>query len=441
MSGVARFARLNSRAPKQLIDLGSRSFSTCQLLAQRKLGADRTQSTAFTKKDVATKKLRSGTATSVNAANLNPLYYADKPNPQVDILDTTTAKEWNVEKFLQIDERVLQSIGKDHYPGYLAGDFKLFGKAALLYRQITQRLVDQLSKYAGEGAPKKATVIDGPNGSGKSAELLKLVSFAAASNYIVIYAYSTIRWVNSSRPYAPSTADDSFLQHEAVLDLLRTTLSLSQDALAQVSLGKSTTVGKKTFDAEKTLADLVEFGVQTPALAHDVLDQLLSVASAQTKVPVVIALDEVNALWCNTAYRDQEDAILPANRLRLVRSLLPFFEGAKTLAKGWAVGATSYLETKYMPKDLKARLNPPRAIPIANKDVASDPNLAKPATEVPFDVVKLDRLSASEAKGILDFYYSVNVVQAPVTEALVAKKWIFANGNPRQIFASITSHF
>ncbi|KAI8323808.1 hypothetical protein GQ54DRAFT_257623, partial [Martensiomyces pterosporus] len=326
-------------------------------------------------------------------------------------------------------------------PGYLATDFKLFGKPALLYRELTQKLVDQLSKFATEGAPGKATVIDGLCGSGKSAELLKLASFAAASGHIVIYGYSTIQWVNSSRPYAPSSADDSFLQHETVMNLLRTVLSLSQEALAQVPLGKDVVLGKKTLGAEKTLADLVDFGIQTPALAHDALDQLLAVAGSQTKVPVLIALDEVNTLWCNTAYRDQENEVLPASRLRLVRSFLPYFEGSKKLAKGWAVGALSYLETKYMPKDLKARLNPPKQIPIANSDVASDPNLAKPPTRVPFDVVKVDRMTARETKGLLDFYHSVNVVQSPVTEALVAKKWIFANGNPRQVFGSITSYF
>ncbi|KAJ2629205.1 hypothetical protein GGF44_004317, partial [Coemansia sp. RSA 1694] len=193
--------------------------------------------------------------------------------------------------------------------------------------------------------------------------------------------------------------------------------------------------------AEKTLADLVDVGMQTPSLAHDALDQLLAIASTQTVVPVLIALDEVNTLWCSTSYRDQEDNILPANRFRLARSFLPFFEGQTALAKGWVVGATSYTEVRFMPKDLKTKLNPPPAIPLANPQLAQAANVGKSSTELPFDVAKIDRLSSAEAWGLMNFYQKANVVTTPLTEGLVAKKWVYANGNPRQMFAGVTTYF
>ncbi|KAJ2881565.1 hypothetical protein IWW38_005782, partial [Coemansia aciculifera] len=197
----------------------------------------------------------------------------------------------------------------------------------------------------------------------------------------------------------------------------------------------------RSLGAEMTLADLADVGLQTPSLAHDALDQLLAIASTQTEVPVFIALDEVNTLWCNTSYRDQEDKILPANRFRLVRSFLPFFEGQASLAKGWVVGATSYMEVRFMPKDLKTRLNPPPAIPLANPLLAQDPNVGKPSVELPFDVAKVDRLSSAEAWGLMNFYQKTSVVTTPLTDGLVAKKWVYANGNPRQMFAGVTTYF
>ncbi|KAJ1938861.1 hypothetical protein EC988_007464 [Linderina pennispora] len=371
--------------------------------------------------------------------SLNPDYYTDKPSPQTEVLSSTTAKEWNIGQFLEISGHVLQSLGKDQFPGYLGKDFKLFGKPALMYREFTQKLVDQLAKNAS-AAPKTAAVIDGPNGAGKSAELLKLAAVAAETGHIVVYVPATIPWVNSSRPYAPG-ADDSFVQHETAMGLLRSIQALSSEALAKVPLGKAVTLGKKSLAADKTLSDLVEFGIQTPSLAHAALEQMLEIAGAQKSVPVVIALDEVNTLWSKSAYTDQADKILAANRLRLVRAFLPYFEGTKQLAKGWVVGATSYIETKFMPKQLSQKLNPPPQIAFKNKDVESDPGLYRPETKVPFDVVKLDRMTATEAKAMMDFYRSVRIVQTPVTDALVAKKWVLANGNPRQIFGSCTAFF
>ncbi|KAJ1815361.1 hypothetical protein LPJ56_004590, partial [Coemansia sp. RSA 2599] len=308
---------------------------------------------------------------------------------------------------------------------------------------LTQRLVDQLAKSAdaGSAAPRRASVIDGKNGAGKSAELMKLASVAAASDHIVIYAHSTSPWVNSSRPYAPANTGDLFVQHEVVMDLLRSVAALSGDALEKVPLGKSVVVGKKTLGAEKTLADLVEFGIHTPSLAHDVLESLLAIASSQKQVPVLIALDNVNTLWCTTCYTDQQDNVLPANRLRLVNAFLPFFEGKASVAKGWVVGATSYIEPRFMPKDLKLKLNPPMMVPLANPDVASDPNVKKPSSDLPFEVIKVDRLSAEEAQALMVFYHKTSIISTPVTNALVAKKWVIADGNPRDMFKSVTAYF
>ncbi|KAJ1895585.1 hypothetical protein LPJ66_004502 [Kickxella alabastrina] len=403
--------------------------------------ADRTQSTAFTKKEGGSsgsgKKLRSGTATSVNLLNANPTYYIEPARMQLATLNANTANDSHVNKFMQIDDALLQSIGKGHFPGTLGRDFKLFGRPALLYRRITQQLVDRLT-----GAPaQRAMVIDGKNGSGKSAELMKLAAVAAAKGHIVVYAHSTLPWVNSSRPYAPANEGSLFVQHELTLELLKSVLMLSKEALARVALGREVVLGKKTLTAEQTLADLVSFGIHTPSLAHDALDQLLAVASAQTQVPLLVALDNVNTLWCNTAYRDQQDAVLPAERLRLVRAFLPFFDGSRAISSGLAVGATSYSEVRFMPRDLKERLNPPPMVPLANPDVASDPKVTRPLTDVPFDVVKVDRMTAQEAWALMAFYHKTNVVSMPVTESLVAQKWVVADGNPRQIFGSVTSYF
>ncbi|KAJ2057588.1 hypothetical protein GGI17_005563 [Coemansia sp. S146] len=439
MISATKFTQPASKAARHFA--GIRLLSSSPIVAAEKNAnssrpkVDRTQSMAFTKKEAGSKRTRSGTSTSVNLSAANPAYYTDPPKPKLDLLSKDTATASRLNTFMQIDDGFLQNTGKGRYPGHLAADFKLFGKPALLYRQVTQTLVDQMAQNA-EMAPKRATVLDGQNGAGKSAELLKLATVAATSGHIVIYALSTLPWVNSSRPYGPGYKSDLFVQHELVNELLRSVVAVSRDALNKVPLGKSVTLGKKTLESGKTLADLIDLGLQTPSLAHDALDQLLDIARTQTVVPVFIGLDEVNTLWCQTSYRDQEDNILPANRFRLARSFLPFFEG-QSLAKGWVVGATSYAEVRFMPKDLKTKLNPPTAIPIANPDLVRDPGVG----ELSFDVLKVERLSSAEAWGLMQFYQKANIVTTPVTEGLVAKKWVYANGNPRQMFAGVTTYF
>ncbi|KAJ1845012.1 hypothetical protein LPJ70_002691, partial [Coemansia sp. RSA 2708] len=402
---------------------------------------DRTQSTAFIKKgNLEDKRLRTGTATSVNMANANQLYYTELPKLELPTLNAHTAGLEHTDKVMQIDDGFLSSLGEEHYPGNLGNDFKLFGTPALLYRRFTAKLVSQLAQYA-EKAPERASVLDGKNGVGKSAELLKVASVAASSGYLVIYAHSTTRWVDSSRPYALRSNSDQYMQLEIVSELLRGIGAMNSEVLSQIPLGKDLVVGKKTLTATKTLADLVDLGVRTPALAHNVFEALLAIASTQTNVPVLLAVDEVNTLWSTSNYRDHNDEILPASRLRLISSLLPFFEGKSTLAKGWVLGATSYSDTRFMPKNMRDTLNPAPKVPVANRELAKELKAEKLQNALPFSVLRVGTMSAMEARALMNFYHRANIIASPVTEALVAKRWIVGSGNPRQMFAGVTSFF
>ncbi|KAJ1822311.1 hypothetical protein LPJ56_003099, partial [Coemansia sp. RSA 2599] len=166
LAGTLRISRSAATASRRMASVQNtaatvRSLKTSAAIAQKNQGADRTQSTAFIKKEGASggKKLRSGTTTSVNLAAANPEYYASGAPIKVLKLDASTANDAHVNKFMEIDGAFLDGIGKGHFPGFLDMDFKLFGKPALLYRKLTQRLVDQLAKSAdaGSAAPRRAS--------------------------------------------------------------------------------------------------------------------------------------------------------------------------------------------------------------------------------------------------------------------------------------------
>ncbi|KAJ2547246.1 hypothetical protein EV175_005298 [Coemansia sp. RSA 1933] len=335
----------------------------------------------------------------------------------------------------------LNGLGKDRYPGYLGADFKLFGGPALLYREATQKLVDQLAQRADTGS-KQASVIDGKGGSGKSAELLKLAAVAVSLDHLVIYAHATLPWVDSSRPYAPGPDGHMFVQHELAMELLQTVRKMNNVSLAKVPLGKDISFGKRSLSAKHSLMDMVDFALRVPSVAQDVLDHLIEIASKQTNIPVLIAVDDVNTLWTNTFYTDQNNTVLPASRLRLPSSFRRVFDGEITLKRGWAVGAMSYIRNQFVPNELKKKLHPEVKIPVSNPVLKMSPALPGTAPiNLPFEVISLDRMSTAETWALMNFYHKVSIVSSPVTDVLVAKKWVTANGNPRAMFNSVTTYF
>ncbi|KAJ2801100.1 hypothetical protein H4R20_003812 [Coemansia guatemalensis] len=440
MFGIQRIRLATLATPKQLVHVVRRSISTTQCVPEYHKGSDRSISTAYVKRGLAKPRIiRKSPTTSVDWENANGRYYQSIPVVGAPTLSKETANAESVNKVLRLDKDFMESIGTENFPGFLGNDFKLFGRPALLYRSLTQRLVSQMSKSARRASPK-ATILDGKAGTGKSAELLMVAAIAASSGHIVVYAPKTISWVNSTKPYAPDANNSGmFVQPDVTAELLRRIYSMSKEALEKVPLGKRVTIGRTTLAEDQTLADLAVHGYETPALAQTALDQLLEIASTQSVVPVLIAVDDINTFWTDTLYFDQEDKVLPACRLGLVRSLGGFFDRTKRLARGWAIGATSHVDFRFMPKSIKDKLDPPLMVPLTNPELAKDKNLVRPATKKPYKINKLNHMDSGEAWALLCFYRATNLIATRVTRDFVAKKWMLASGNPREIFTSVTS--
>lgn len=49
--------------------------------------------------------------------------------------------------------------------------------------------------------------------------------------------------------------------------------------------------------------------------------------------PVLLAVDEVNAFYIDSEYRDVDDTLLEANRLSLPRTILEYFSGKKDFVR------------------------------------------------------------------------------------------------------------
>lgn len=148
-------------------------------------------------------------------------------------------------------------------------------------KYIWQKIVEQ---------PAFAVLLDGPKGIGKSSTLLQLVAAAISSadpEFLVLYAPSVARWAAGYYPYYQSKSEPSkFEQPELAKEILELFKFLNRDRLS----------------AE--IAAIVE--AADPVVG---LGALLSHLPTSGK-RVLVFVDQLNALYTPTQYRDQRGRTL-----------------------------------------------------------------------------------------------------------------------------------
>lgn len=92
-------------------------------------------------------------------------------------------------------------------------------------------------------------------------------------------------------------------------------------------------VASKDVEAGQTLADLATRGTKEPEFAPRLLKVVLLELAAQKEVPVLLAIDSVQALYRPTKYRDASFNQLDSFALSVPRLLLEFTSGSKKLVR------------------------------------------------------------------------------------------------------------
>ncbi len=223
----------------------------------------------------------------------------------------------------------------------LAAEFETTGSRELLVRDCFLRARQRALLPAGDAAGSRCLVLDGPSGAGKSILLAQLVACARSAGYLALY-------VPRGRAM---TVDSSFYRHEAseppawdTPDHARALLS----ALAAAHGGMLDALPQKRPGAAPgaTLRALVAQGTASnasPAVAVDAALSMLDELARVSDVPVLIAVDELNALWGWSEYHQvtgpRSRRRLTAAELRISAALRAF--DAPPMARGVRLGATS----------------------------------------------------------------------------------------------------
>lgn len=240
------------------------------------------------------------------------------------------------------------------------------GAPATVIRQATVDLVQTL-EGAKDGASADARfMVTGERGAGKSMLLLQAVAYALESGWIVLYQPRASRWVDSSTQFAYNAERMAFEQPEAAADMLSKLLAVNKERIAKIKLPRDVELADGTVKAGAGLDKLAEHGLREDSKTTvATLEAVLDILSSQEQFPVLFAVDEAQALFRLSDYRNPDYERLEAYHLEMPRIALELLSGGRGFKRGAILTALAQSQTDRMPSNpLIAGLGLPSRTPI-----------------------------------------------------------------------------
>lgn len=175
--------------------------------------------------------------------------------------------------------------------------------------------------------------------------LLQTAAYALESGWIVLYVprgqldvtrapwmkltvLAAAEWIQSSSEYRYHAETKSFHQPALAASLLDTLLTVNRKALSGITAEKQIGTSAKG----TALDEVCRAGVKSDQ-AVDVLVGVLDALGKQTQVPVLLAIDEVQALFSTSQVRTPDYSILESYHLSTPSLALEYLTGKKTFVR------------------------------------------------------------------------------------------------------------
>ncbi|KAH9947031.1 mitochondrial ribosomal death-associated protein 3-domain-containing protein [Amylocystis lapponica] len=261
-------------------------------------------------------------------------------------------------QFPRSDNDLLRAYG---VPKNLLVEFRVLSKPATLVRDVTLTALNVLDAAGQRPSKDTRQILTGPSGCGKSSVLLQAAEYCIANEWIVLYIPRAIEFVNSSTTYVYDPRTRTYVQPDASYQILRRFMSVNSELLQSLTTqGVFHMEDGESLPAGLPLADFIEVGIEDRSLAPAILSALMAELSRQTAYPVLFAVDDAQALYRSTLYRDPHGHILQPHHLSVPRLILEYASGKKSLARGAFLGAVSTAHTQFqMPLELSEALGIP----------------------------------------------------------------------------------
>jgi len=220
----------------------------------------------------------------------------------------------------------------------------------MVIRQEASHIMSALSCAAREntlkGEPSVDTpgfLIDGAPGTGKSAVLNHVAHWAMKTGeWIVVWVPHASDLVTGKGMFAREHLDEEAQRGEIIVQpsyavkLLSEMVKMNRDKLSQVMVedeGERVSIT----DAVAALEDLLLLPREAKAMS--VLEKVIAALKEQTQFPVLVAVDEINALHGTSLYRDLDMKHVPAQNVKMAKLLGAFLDAG--YKRGVVVGAAT----------------------------------------------------------------------------------------------------
>ncbi|KAI0255685.1 mitochondrial ribosomal death-associated protein 3-domain-containing protein [Lactifluus subvellereus] len=169
-----------------------------------------------------------------------------------------------------------------------------------------------------------------------------LVEYAASAGWLVMYIPRAINLVNSSTPYSYDLRTQTYLQPVFAQQTLQRFRTVNQHALSSLAAEDKIDLDDGLSLPQGTpLLTLIDVGLKDLISAPIVLAALLEALGKQTKIPVLLAIDDFQAFFTRTAYKTPQFQTIHAWHLSMPRLILEY------RARGAVVGALSLSDKTY----------------------------------------------------------------------------------------------
>lgn len=311
-------------------------------------------------------------------------------------------------------------------------EFRILSQPCSVIRDVTLQTAELMQNAQGKSSRDTRSVLTGRAGCGKSFLMLQMVKHCIATGWIVIYIPQAINLINSTTPYEYDLRTRTYIQPTFSYHTLQQLQTVNRDALLRLSTTKKLVFERREVPSGTNLFDLVGVALKDPPSAPVVLDALMTELSTQTKHPVLLAVDEFQALFRRSAYRDPQFAPIRPYHLSIPRLILDFASGRRAFAKGAFLGALSASSTTYpISLELRDALDlpspgaPPSPYDKARSRVFKEYTKGLHAVRVP------EQLSIPEAAAVFEIWMKEKALVPVIYDEVFLAKYTESSGNAR----------
>ncbi|EST05755.1 Ribosomal protein S23/S29, mitochondrial [Kalmanozyma brasiliensis GHG001] len=390
---------------------------------------------------------RKGGADSTTGLSKTSEFHVDAPDmSHLPFLHAESLTSTSAGQTFAFSDQTLAAFKAFGLPQELERDLASQPKPRSLVRQQTLDLLDKLDA-ASKGKKGLSVVLDGQRGSGKSTLLAQSIAYALDDGWVVVSVPRAINLVNSSTMYSYSAGHKAYLQPEATKALLEATLKVNGGALKGIKTTVAVDVDGSKVEAGTSLEALLKRGIDEAASAsarQTILETLFTTLATQTEVPVLIAVDDAQALFRTSLYKDPDFINLESFELGLPRALLTLLT-TPTLTRGAIISALSTTHTEFpTPPELTLALSPStrpitQAINAYTKLHPQHLEHARLAAKYAEKIDTSQPLSRSEAAAIFAQLKDERRHWSAVNDELFMEKLVESNGNARIFSRSLVS--